>query len=44
MSLNHVEKSCYTLCVAATLHVTAACEQTRPKHGEGKDQASDTYK
>jgi len=21
----------------------AACEQNRPKHGEGKDQANDTY-
>jgi len=24
--------------------VTATCEQSRPKQGEGKDQASDTYK
>jgi len=24
--------------------VTAACEQSRPKQGEGKDQTSDTYK
>jgi len=23
---------------------TATCEQRRPKQGEGKDQASDTYK
>jgi len=23
---------------------TATCEQIRPKHGEGKDQASVTYK
>ena len=23
---------------------TAACEQSRPKQGEGKDQASETYK